>query len=268
MALSFDRGYSTPAAVVVRSLAKTLARDTAVTFWIMCPGPRDRVHDLVTAACADVAGCEVVFLEVPDWILELPAQRYISSSAYGRLALPHLVDESVERLLYLDADTVVVGDLTPVATLDLGGRPLGAVVEPTDPFHWCRKGLDGGPWDFSYDTLYFNSGVLVMELPALRRLRFTEACVAYVQRWRSERQDQDAINAVMADRITPIPVVYNVETYFFRSPSRRERYAEMLRQAKVLHWAGSKKPWNTADIWCGEAWHGIRGELPDLGQDR
>ena len=70
-----------------------------------------------------------------------------------RLALPEILPEEY-RALYLDVDTIVTGDLGPLFSASLGGCPVGGVREPSR----------------SRGVPYYNAGVLLMDLFALRGL--------------------------------------------------------------------------------------------------
>lgn len=89
----------------------------------------------------------------------------------GRMFLPRLTEG---RILYLDGDTLVIGDLTQAAKIDLLGRPLGAVRDYA-VMNWLRIGkaaplkrrsevLDGGA-DLRG---YVNLGVLLLDSDAIR----------------------------------------------------------------------------------------------------
>ena len=77
--------------------------------------------------------------------------------------MPELLPE-VERVLYLDVDTLALDDLAPLWRTDLGDAYVGAVTnvfQPDHLFHAAELGIR--PED------YFNSGVLLLDLAALRR---------------------------------------------------------------------------------------------------
>lgn len=76
---------------------------------------------------------------------------------YFRLFAPY-VCPSEDRAVYLDADTVVVSDLGPLATIPPNGCLIGAVVDWLSRVYdalpnWLELGMDP-------DAPYFNSAVL------------------------------------------------------------------------------------------------------------
>lgn len=78
-----------------------------------------------------------------------------SPVALARLVLDKLLPNNLDRLLYLDSDIIVRGDLTELYTTDLGGAVLAAGIEPTVDRAWRKRLGIGG--------LYYNSGVLVID---------------------------------------------------------------------------------------------------------
>ena len=65
---------------------------------------------------------------------------HLTVETYYRLFLEMAFDETVKRVVYLDADLVVLGDLSQLAAVDLGGKTIGAVVD----IYVRRWGKGGG----------------------------------------------------------------------------------------------------------------------------
>jgi lipopolysaccharide biosynthesis glycosyltransferase len=260
LALCVGESYVEPGAVVVASAIAHFADGGPLTVWVLHDGMSPAQQQLYKAAGGSRATLHLV--PTPAEITALPSMsNYITSATFGRLVLPNILPSDVDRVLYLDADLLIVGDLSPLCAHPLDGAAMAAVREPSDPFFWSRNGLehvfalDMDPW-----TPYFNAGVLVMDLPLFRELEVRRRCLEYVAVHRPVRMDQDALNAVLRNRIAELPAVWNVENYFFKSLSRRARYETLLAEAKVLHYVGRSKPWNQ-DVWRAEEWRAYRAAL-------
>ena len=75
----------------------------------------------------------------------------------ARLLLDKLLPNSIDRILYLDGDTIVRGDLTELWNTDLKDCVIGMGIEPTvDKKRKSALGLSKLP--------YHNSGVLLIDL--------------------------------------------------------------------------------------------------------
>ena len=109
-----------------------------------------------------------------------------------RLALPHMFPEE-DLALWLDADTIVEGDISGLFETDFGDCYVAAVVEPTrckDPF------------------TYFNAGVLLLDL---KKLRDGKCCewIDYINRHKLTFPDQDCINLLCQGKIKKLDPIWN-----------------------------------------------------------
>ena len=76
-----------------------------------------------------------------------------------------IVPSYVDRLLFLDADTLVTGSVADLQSLDMGGAALAAV-----PQAWTTAQIRSGQLKlYSGSDFYFNSGVLLYDLNVWRR---------------------------------------------------------------------------------------------------
>ena len=109
-----------------------------------------------------------------------------------RLALHEILPEE-DRVLWLDIDTIVNTDITDLFGTELDGCYVAAVEEPIrskDPF------------------LYYNAGVMVMDLKKLRD-GMADLLIRYVNRVDLRFPDQDVINLLCQGRIKPISPYWN-----------------------------------------------------------
>ena len=113
-----------------------------------------------------------------------------------RLALPELLPEE-HRALWLDVDTIVNDDIGALFDLDLGGCPVAAAREP----EWSRPG-----------RVYYNAGVLLMDLDALRG-DLCRALIRQVNTVPMDFKDQDAINEVCKGRICTLSPIWNASDW-------------------------------------------------------
>lgn len=168
----------------------------------------------------------------------------------ARLVMDRLLPEDMERVLYLDGDTIVRGDLRPLWTSDLKGCVIGACIEPTCSHE--RKeglGLKGLP--------YFNAGVLLVDLSRWRAEGTGCRIVDYYRKngGRLFANDQDAINGSLAGSICPLSVTYNYQNTYdlyryrllekncdYPVPSREE-LDRIRRDPCIVHFLGEERPW-------------------------
>ncbi len=172
-------------------------------------------------------------------------------SAMGRFFLGDILPHE-QRFLYLDCDTVVCTSLERLYDKDLKGNICGAVMEPT--IYAQTKAMIG----LEPDDMYFNSGVLLIDMDRWRGAGIDKALRDYYQgiNGRSAFCDQDAINAVLKGRIMPLPPRYNFFSnyyyYDYQSLVRLDKnYAGFSQRAfclakahpVIVHYAGDERPW-------------------------
>jgi lipopolysaccharide biosynthesis glycosyltransferase len=194
-------------------------------------------------------GGTIEFLHVDDIEVEgLPTVGFTRKATWYRIFLPEMLPD-VDRLLYLDADLVVLDPLTPLWEIDLDGSWLGAVTNVFQDNHMPRPAELGlvGP------EVYFNAGVLLMNLREMRRDGRTAALLEYGVRnaERIEWRDQDALNVVLGERRLPLHPRWNCMNSFFAFPRNARvhgRWAlrQALRRPAIRHFEGpgQNKPWD------------------------
>lgn len=153
---------------------------------------------------------EIVFVDTTALIekmqaLHMPTYRG-SYAANIRLFLPELLDDSVDRLLYLDSDTIVDGRLDELTEIPMGDYPAAMVLDSLVRLHKIRLG-------FSKEEPYFNSGVILFQMERWRQERCSEKIAEHVKTVRAHypSPDQDLLNVVCRGRIMTLPPKYNFQ---------------------------------------------------------
>lgn len=174
----------------------------------------------------------------------------LSRAMYLRFAAPECIP-SAERLIYLDADILVVDDIMQLAKYGLGGCPVGAVRDMWgDPTHAASL-VEGGD--------YFNSGVLIFDRKRWIDGRFTESIWNFASKHAALRfPDQDALNVVMSGKVCSVSERWNRVVYRegVRPPrgSYAEKYGEcQASEAGILHFIGGIKPFESTSHLSPEA---------------
>lgn len=182
---------------------------------------------------------------------------HISKASYIRLHLAGLLDKA-DRAIYLDCDTLVRGDLWDFWAVDLDGAAAAGVLD----FQLKCLGADGVPKCFVDAGLdpklpYINAGILLLDLATWRAEALHTRCLQAMVDHGGEfsYHDQDALNFVLAGRWLVLPEIWNFVPSFTRGdglPWFRKKLSQVfklgpfrgLRDARVVHFAGAKKPWN------------------------
>lgn len=155
-------------------------------------------------------GRKVTFLN-PKKILEqlkvLGIPRYRGSySTNLKMFFPIVLEEHIDRLIYIDSDTIVNGSLKPLLTYDMAGKPIAMAYDSLGLRHAQLIGnrkTDG----------YFNAGVILFDVSRWKGLNCTEQIARYARDMRSHyiSPDQDLLNIVLRGKIALLPPAYNLQ---------------------------------------------------------
>ena len=157
-------------------------------------------------------------------------------TTYGRLQLCDIINE--ERILYLDADLVVEMDILEADVIDMKQYALGAVYGCELPYS-----LDGAffmkEFGLPKESMYFNSGILLMDLNKWRSEKSKEKCLEIARKYPKElfSHDQSLLNIIFANNFARLPDKFNCPWLSF---STRPITAEKM----IIHFVGSPKPWD------------------------
>ncbi len=170
-------------------------------------------------------------------------------TSWIRVLLPEMLPE-LDRIIYLDADTLTVDSVEPLWTMPLDGVPLAAVSNVVEPNQWPHIEQLG----IADPRCYFNAGVLVMNLAAMRAEDTLQTIAKYVTTTRHDLLwfDQDALNVVFADRWHHLEPRWNaMNSFWFWEPLARNVFGETALRAAVtasaiVHFEGPSfvKPWH------------------------
>ena len=157
-----------------------------------------------------------------------------------RLFLPRLCKQ-LKRVIYLDVDVLVVGDLRQLWEIDLGSNAIGAVLD--SPQTRDVVSVQSRYFDKKIDNeSYFNAGVLLMNLERIRRDSFElpQEYLAFFNKYpHALLLDQDFLNYKYQGRYTILLSMFNFipDDVDFLDDSTLDKQI-------VIHFAGFYKPWN------------------------
>jgi lipopolysaccharide biosynthesis glycosyltransferase len=196
----------------------------------------------------DAGGGRIRFHEIaPGRLAGLPVVEQFTAAMWYRIFLPELLP-NVDRVLYLDSDTIVADSLAPLWEIDLGDNYLGAVTNIFQRNHLQRPAELG----LSGPRMYFNSGVLLMNLDQMRRDGCGAALCAYARAHAHQLEwpDQDALNVMLGKRRLELHPRWNVMNSMFAFAAARRVFGRAaLRDARrnpaIRHFEGpaGNKPW-------------------------
>ena len=164
---------------------------------------------------------------------KLYTRNYFSNTTYFRLFIPELYPE-YDKAVYIDSDTVTLADIAELYNTEMGdnliaGIPDGAVQAIPIFQEYVEKVV--GVADYNN---YFNAGIIVMNLKALREYKFQDKFLYMLGKIKFEvAQDQDYMNRLCKGRVKLLGFEWN------RMPAMGEQNGEF----KLIHYNLGCKPW-------------------------
>lgn len=175
---------------------------------------------------------------------------HISKAAYFRLDIANILHEEVNKVIYMDVDLLVLQDIAELWQYDLQGRPLAAVpdygIMASKRLMKQKQNVIGLPMD----SLYFNSGVVIMDLEQWRKYDYAKQVIDLAAVGNLPHHDQDALNKVFVKNWMALPLKWNVIPPVFNLFSKillngylRKNAIVARKDKAILHFAGRYKPW-------------------------
>lgn len=154
---------------------------------------------------------------------------HITRETYFRYMIAEVLP-NIDRILYLDGDTIVNGDISELFYTDLTNCYCAGVSDIYIESVGYKKTL-------GIDGLYINAGVILFNLDEMRRTNIAEKLFKLTAENNFKYQDQDAINVVFNGKIKELDCVYNFKR------AHQKAFPEKIPSAKIVHYVGPNKPW-------------------------
>ncbi|MBP1863028.1 glycosyltransferase family 8 protein [Clostridium tetanomorphum] len=193
---------------------------------------------------------DVPKLDIPEVLI---SQRW-PISAFTRLFSGQLLPIELDRILYLDCDTIIEGDISPLDNFDMQGKVLCGIKDCIGKTYKQNIGLPG-------DGLYVNAGVLLLDLNKLREIDILKEIKKYLNKYTSiiNYADQDILNGVFSSVAGVLSPEYNVMTLLavysyedvkkLRFPTNfytKKEVENAVKHSKIIHYTTcmlNVRPW-------------------------
>lgn len=248
-----DDLFAMPLAVTVRSALENLRGDWRLRLFILDggirAGNRGRILRSLEAARVDVEWLSPASSRVDRISLLNNPSAYPPANFY-RLLIPDLLPDSVRKVVYLDTDVVVKGDLAELWSVEIGDA-LALAAQDVVPgrFGNCES-IDCRRHGVSPEQKYFNAGVMVINLEQWRAQGIADQVFRCLEHGEFMFADQDALNIVLAGRWAEIEPRWNQVHPVHLVPSWRESHYDedaffaALNAPCIVHFTSRPKPWS------------------------
>ena len=199
-----DNKYIYPTIVSITSLVINAGNNTFYNIYILHPQDfQEKSKTFLNSVVNKYPDkCLIIYLNMGNKYKGLGLNFRISTPTYYRLSLHELLPD-VDRIVYLDGDTLVFEDLTPLNELDMKGNIfMGFLDSVPDAIK---------SFGFEKATVVC-AGVLLMNLDGLRKYGYTQKINDFIakNKHRLTQQDQTIVNVLFQDKLAPLPPKYGI----------------------------------------------------------
>ena len=167
-----------------------------------------------------------------------------------------------DKCVYIDSDTILRGDIGELFDTDLEGNAVAAMVDPKVDVIPEFRAYVGKAVGVPYKD-YCNSGVLVMNMKALRKMKYLTALVDTINKYDADlvAPDQDYINAMLYGKIKYLDYRWNCMPTEFGLP---------LKDPAIIHYNLFLKPWHYKVMYDKYFWNyvNVSGYRKEIMRER
>ncbi len=180
---------------------------------------------------------------------DLRGLSFFSVEAFYRLFISEILQE-YKKVLYLDSDMLILGDISLLFDVETNGHPIAAVHDVVCSYldhHAKELGLD--------IRNMFNSGVMVIDTSEYKKCNIKDFGLnALSEDYKNKTRkyilvDQDVLNLAAYGNVEFIDDRWNFQWEFTWQldgiyDGYREKYEQTSKDPWIIHFAGDRKPWS------------------------
>lgn len=239
IAFSTDDHYAPYLSVSILSILKNNS-DSQICFYILDFGisetNKNIIKDIVYTHNQEVSFISINKEDFSNFPMTIS---YISLATYARLNIAEYIP-NIEKLLYIDVDTLTNGSLKELWDTDISKHALAACkdffIEIEQPEYKAKIGLK--------NHCYFNAGVLLINMNKWKELNVLDMSLEWLDSYKEiiEYQDQDILNGIFKDEVKLINTRFNFTSsecgHIKHTKDREIRFPVI-----IYHYIGPNKFW-------------------------
>ena len=238
-----DNGYVPFLAVTLQSLIENASKEYCYEMKVLYTNLSEENKKRILKYESEYIDIEFVDLNyyIEEIQEKLHTRDYYTKTTYYRLFIPNLYPQ-YEKVLYLDSDITVLGDISELYDEDIEDNLLGAVPDGSvgvikEFSEYVERVV--GMADY---RRYFNAGILLMNLAQMRKFDFQTKFLYMLENIKfSVAQDQDYLNRICKGRTKLIDAGWNVMPIPTDTPRQES-------DIKLIHYNLIYKPWHFDNV--------------------
>lgn len=167
---------------------------------LLAHNPKAKIYLLTETDTVDIdVPLKVINISEQKWFPETGVNYHTPFSYVNLLKVVYTeLLPKLQKVIHMDADTVICDSLDPIWNTDLSGKWVAAVPEYRGRYH-------------PFGPMYYNMGMAVLNLAQMRKDGIMPWMVEYLNTVPQPYADQDAFNkpGIEQDKFVPLDIRYN-----------------------------------------------------------
>lgn len=262
--------YAKYLTVAIQSLVENAADDRNYDIIVFETDVVDEMKETIQSIAKDKENISIRFLNVNPFFESFDSDKlfchlYFTKEMYLRIFIPDIL-KNYDKAIYLDCDIIVKSDLKELFDIDIKDYYLAAANDfnsivniyyyPKVDYYFNKV------LQFKDMGQYFNSGVLLMNLPVLREVKLVEKTLEILDKHKELLYpDQDVLNLICEGKTKLISNSWNFVTGINAAlvqDSRLVDYGALWTRGfvdqRILHFISEHKPWDVPEMSYADTW--------------
>jgi len=269
--ICFDDNYSLSGGALINSIIKNSHSEDNYDIVILENGVSVRNKTRFCSLLKGKDNFSIRFFDVNAFseMKSVYTRAHFSAATYARLFIPSLFS-SFEKVLFIDADTIVESDVAELVHIELGDNLIaavrdivmegfvkfGAIAHIDEPKNIAAKEYLETVLEMKDTQQYFQAGIILFNISQMQKENTYGKLMQAMKARNYWFLDQDIMNKVFNDRVYYLSNEWNVyhgngNTDDFFPNLKFETYMGFLKSRqhpKMIHFAGENKPWDTPHV--------------------
>lgn len=189
----------------------------------ICNANQEKIQQI-----AKMYGRTITILPMPDLNklagVDVMIPNYNRMATCGRLFIASLLPQTIDKVLYVDSDTVFVDSIKDLWETDISQYPLGMM-------DGAQNATFRTQLDLPAEGIYYNSGLILINLKLWRERSAEQQFLEFI---RSQGgyvpfPDEGVLNAVFDGEVLDLPLRYNAYTLIYAFPYKESCYVRGVK---------------------------------------
>lgn len=228
-----DRNYILPLGAFINSVIKNCKTAPCVIHILETEIPEKKQAQL--AKLCRGSNVNIEFINMAEYKFDFQGldMKHWTKAIFYRIMIPEIFG-NLDRIIYLDCDTLVLQDLYEMYNTDMPEDKYVAMVSDKYSFLFRREYLKL--------TSYYNSGMILFLNERCRNFDFRQKCIQWIldHPQFAKYPDQDAINMVMKDKIFRLDNTFNWQIVSFQG----HLLQKLDTPPHIIHFLTKIKAWH------------------------